>query len=76
VENEIIDSILLKTSGHPFYTMLMAKMLYLRKINKENPDIIEDLLIDSINVERPYFDDLWDRLSTKKTTGTWLNILP
>jgi len=65
LEEEIIDSILSITQGHPFYTMLMAKMLYLRKVSGLRITI-DDLIEDTINVERPYFDDLWDRLSERK----------
>jgi len=66
VESDIIDSILSLTRGHPFYTMLLAKMFYIRRVSKEKDILIDDLISDAINVEKPYFDNLWDRLLERK----------
>lgn len=65
VDREIIESILDKTRGHPFYTMLLSKLMYLKICIGEDYSISE-LISEAIYTEKPYFESLWEKLSEKR----------
>jgi len=65
IDSDIIETILQKTAGHPFYTMLLSKLLYLKTSVGEKCKI-SDLISEAICTEKPYLEISWERLSEKK----------
>ncbi len=69
IERPVIDNILSKTQGHPYYTQLLCQLVYLEsKGEKETvtPSDIELCYGRMLLLENSYFDQLWSELMERK----------
>ncbi|MEW6620416.1 MAG: ATP-binding protein [bacterium] len=67
ISDELAGEIIDRVWGHPYYTQLLCQNIYLLRngqiITKEDIDIA---IQETLNTERVYFEQIWEKLKTKK----------
>jgi len=67
ISEEIAQNIIDRVWGHPYYTQLLCQNIYLLRSSKKiSKGDVEIAFQEMLNSERGYFEEIWEKLKTKK----------